>query len=139
MPIYAESVNLRQSIVTLECYLEAVNAGNGSQLFISPEDCQKEPIDIVNPSTINSNTITETINQAELNNNQESTTYIPVSDNYNNFYQSPKDKPEESNNVSIFNNLKKDSTTNIIGSLTISAIVLWSLVKFYSIGKVKIK
>jgi hypothetical protein len=138
-PTYAESVNLKQSIVTLECFLEAVNAGNGSQLYVTPEDCQKDPIEIVNPITINSITITEKINQTEIDNKQGTTTYIPVSENYEEFYNLPNNEPTESNDTSIFNNLKKDSTTNIIVSLTISAVILWSLVKFYSKGKVKIK
>lgn len=37
--INAAPSQLKQSIVPLECYIDAVNSGNGSHLYITPEDC----------------------------------------------------------------------------------------------------
>ena len=37
--IDAAPSRFKQSIVPLECYIDAVNSGNGSHLYITPEDC----------------------------------------------------------------------------------------------------
>jgi hypothetical protein len=85
----AESTSLSQSIVPLQCYIDAVNAGNGSHLTVKPEDCQNQ---VINPVTSKQNNDPNTVKIPEdkklviyLENNDRNSAIIPNEEknNYN--------------------------------------------------------
>ena len=132
--VFAESINLRQSIVPLQCYLEAVNAGNGSHIYITPENCNNNSVQPNSPNPINkSEEFNSTTSQPIIQKNEENLTYIPTSDNY------PSNDLKKDDTISLINSIKKDNLTTTVSTIIVSSAIIWSLYRFFGLNRIKIK
>ena len=119
IPISLQKVNaapskFKQSIVPLECYIDAVNSGNGSHLYITPEDCRKEEA---------TDTIQESLAPTSLMNDGFGDYGQDNTDRLITGPQSQEFEPEKQNvgSFGLYDSLKSDPVTSL---LIISMVLL---------------
>lgn len=108
---------LKQSIVPLECYIDAVNSGNGSHLYITPEDClDDKAADTINEAVVPSPLISKL---------KEYGQEIPAQQTDQQIDAGPKSREFEpkkgSNRFAVFDNLRTDNFVSLL--LVISLVV----------------